>query len=244
MFNKVTQPVVDAFLDVVDCKQSAILCWRTVGQVGGQNPLGFNQREHQAEHHNPATGLGPGGEHAFHQQRRGKGHDSGEHAEGRRCCHPVGAVYHAANAVPVLLLFRVSALANDNRIVDHNAQHQDEAEDADHVQAGVDVGCVDQRHGAQEAHRYAQHHPEGEFDLQKQGQDDEDEQRTHGEVTHHHAQPALEIVGGVRPHGQRHVLREQRLLFLDVGFCGLGSIDNVLRADGEDFHAKRVLPVE
>ena len=67
----------------------------------------------------------------------------------------------------MLLGFTVGAFAHNDGIVNHDTQHQNEAKEADHIQAGIHVGRVEGGHGSQKAHWNAEHYPEGEFDLKK-----------------------------------------------------------------------------
>ena len=136
-------------------------------KVCGQNPLGLDQREHQAENHHPAAGPRESTEYTVDKQGWRKGHYGGQHPEGRWRGDFVDTLHDTLDIVAVFFLLSVGALAHDNGVVDHDAQYDNESEDTDHVQAGVDVGRVDHGHCAEEADRNAQHHPECEFDLQK-----------------------------------------------------------------------------
>ena len=104
------------------------------------------------------------------------------------------------------LLFGVSTLAHDNGVVHDDTQDEDETENTDQVQAGIDKRRVNHCHGTQEANRYSQHDPKGQFNFQEQGQDNEDQQRTYRQVLQHHAQATFQIVGRVIPYIQGYAL--------------------------------------
>ena len=242
--DEVLEPGVDPGLYPVHRQQQAAAGRATVGQVGGQDPFRFHQGEGQAEDHHPAGGLGEAGKNPLHEQGRGEGDDGGQDAERGGSGHPLYPGDDIVDVGAVALLLGVGALAHDDGVVHHDAQHQDEAEQADHVQAGVDPGRVDHRHGAEEAHRDADHHPEGQLDLQEQGQDDKHQQGAQGQVAQHHAQAAVEVVGDVRPDVEGHRLGQAGALALHVGAGGCRGVHDVLFAGGEDLHPQGVLAVE
>ena len=69
-----------------------------------------------------------------------------------------------AHPVAVLLLVPVDVLAHDDGVVDHDAEHQDEAEQRQHVDG--DVEAQQQREGVEERDRDAEAHPECQTKFQ------------------------------------------------------------------------------
>ncbi len=108
----------------------------------------------------------------------------------------------------------------------------------------MNIRCVDQCHGAEEADRNAQHDPEREFDFQKQRQHDEDQQCAHGQVFQHHAQAAFQVEGDIRPDVQTGCRGQLPLLLLDPGACRFRCVEDVLLAHGKHLNAKGVAAVE
>ena len=84
-------------------------------------------------------------------------------------------------------LVAVDVLADDDRVVDHDPEHQDEGEAREHVDAQVQA----RHHGqcAEEADRDPEADPEGEAHLEKQRQHDEHEHEARGAVVQHDRQP-------------------------------------------------------
>ena len=105
----------------------------------------------------------------------------------------------------------VSTLTDDDGVVHDDAQHQDKAEQAQHVDA--DIHSRHQEEGAHERDRQTHHDPEREFQTQEQGKDQEHQGRTHDQVFNHHVQTALQVITDIRPGRNRNIFRQAGRFF-------------------------------
>ena len=203
-------------------------------EVRWQDELGFHQREDEAEHHHPANGLAHLGDRARDEQQRRERHDGGEHAERGRHGHALRADDDVGQRVTVALGFGVNALADDDRVIHHDAKHHDEREQAHGVDGDAD-GCAGQQHeGAHEGHRQANRHPDGDAQAQEQAQDDEHEGGPGRQVLQHQVDAAVEVVSAVRPDRQLHARRQGGLALCRIIPHRLGDGDLVLGGGGVD----------
>ena len=93
----------------------------------------------------------------------------------------------------------VDVLADDDRIVDNDAQRHEKREHGEHVQRMTEV--KHDRAGTEDGNRNAQRHPEGQPHFEKDRQHKKDENQPLDAVTHQHSQPVAYIDRLVHPHG-------------------------------------------
>ena len=210
--------------------------------MGGQDAQRFDQREEQTG--NDDEGNDPedlphhaGHEHQGHERRHRR-----QDREYHRLRDLSRALDGAAHAVPVLLLVPVDVLADDDRVVDHDAEHEDEREQGDDV--GRDVEPRHQGDRPEERERDPEADPEGEAQLEKERQHDEDEREPGGAVAEHEGQPIAEDLRLVLPDRQQDAFGHLRLRALDIAVHRRRDVEGALIAGAEDRHHDRGVPVE
>ena len=144
--------------------------------------------------------------------------------------------------LPVGAYLRIDTLTDDDRVIDHDTQHDDETEQADGINRHGP-----HRHepdGAEEAHRQSHHDPECDLHAQEQRQHDEYEDRAHEHVVEHQRQTSLEIPRQVDPRVHLDAGRQLGLLLVEV-FAHRGRrVELVLLAARHDLQRRRSAPVE
>ena len=125
-------------------------------------------------------------------------------------------------------LVAMDVLADDDGVVDHDAEHQDEGEARDHVDAQVQARH--QGEGAEKADRDPEADPEGEAHVEKQRQHDEDEHEPGGAVGEHDRQPVGQHLRLVLPDRQGDALGQPRIRAPDVVAHGGRDVERALLA--------------
>ena len=166
-------------------------------QVGGQDQFRLHQGKCQAQDHHPANGGKKLAGDARNHQYRDECRDGCQYAESSG--H--GDFHHPLDNVVDRVALRpdigIGAFTDDNGVVHHDTQHQDEAEQAQHVDG--DIHCGHQEKRAHEGDRQANHHPECQFQAQEQGQDQKYQGGAQDQVLDHHVETAFEVVTDIRP---------------------------------------------
>ena len=185
-----------------------------VGKVRRQNEEHLHQRhgEHGDHHHrHDAQNLAEG---AGDEQQRREGRHRRQHADGHRRAHAQAAGDGAVDAAQPALLLCDDVLADHHRVVDDDAEHDNQGEQRHHVE--VDVEEVEEQERAQERNRHAHRHPHGEPQVQHHHQEQKHQREAEDAVAQQQAEAALQHFGAVFPDfhvdaGQRLVVREHRL---------------------------------
>ena len=142
-----------------------------VAEVSGQDQLRLNQRKHQAadddrRHDRHDLAHEADTEHQWHE-----GRDCGQHTEGYGNRDALRAFDRAWQHLEAFLVARMHTLADDDGIVDEDTQHQNKAEQGNHVDAEADR--IRQEECAKEGNWHAKTNPEGEAGPQEQGEQDQ-----------------------------------------------------------------------
>ena len=127
---------------------------------------------------------------------------------------------------------RIDVLADDDGVVDHDAQYQDEGEQRDDVHRHVEPGH--QRDGAEERNGNAEADPEREPQLQKQGEHQEHQHEPAQPVPEHGREPGLEYRRLVLPDREQDARGQRRSGPLDVFVDAGGDVERALVAGPED----------
>ena len=89
-------------------------------------------------------------------------------------------VDHVVDRMTVVAYFGVGGFSHHDRIIDHDPENDQEAEQTDQVDGHSDGRQHPQR--AEKGDQKADHDPESQFQSQKQGQDQEHQQRAGKQV--------------------------------------------------------------
>ena len=214
------------------------------GEVGRQNELALDQRERKAKDDDPGDGARHRRRRSRLQEHRRERHYRGEHPERRGHGHALGTPDDVAERIAVFFGLGVRALRDDDRIVHHDPEHQDEREQAHDVDRHVHERHRHHHERAEERHRQPDDHPGGDLEMQEHAEDDEHEDRPQGHVLQHHVDAALEVEGVVGP--SRHLrLGRQGLVALGDEFLHRGAhVDGILLLGGHHVDAERTFAVE
>ncbi len=99
-------------------------------------------------------------------------------------------------------LVGVYGLSDNDRIIHHDAEDQQEGKQRNHIQAHA---CeLQQEQGAQKRHRDAGADPERQLGSQKEHQHQGDQQQTANAVFQQRGYPAPERLGNIPPYGETH----------------------------------------
>ena len=135
-----------------------------------------------------------------------------------------------------------NVFADDDRVIDDDAQGHDKGKQRKHVDRGVKR--LHQHKGPQKADGDTHHHPESQAQVEEEAQTDEDQHQTELSIADQQidatAQDACVVarVANVDP-------RRQGLAFvLDVLVDIVGDVEGVLVANAKDLHHGRWLAVE
>ena len=101
----------------------------------------------------------------------------------------------------------VDVLADDDGVVDHHAEHDDEGEHRDHVQRGAEAR--NDQEPAEERDGNAKGHPERQARLQKQSQAEEHQDQTDAAVLEHEVHAAAVDFGAVGPDSHLEAFRQR-----------------------------------
>ena len=203
-----------------------------VGQVRRQDVQRLHEGEDEAGNDDERDHPEDLAHHARHEHQRHEGGHRGEDREHDRRRDLAGTVDGPLTSVASLFLVAVDVLPDDDRVVDHDAQHDDEGEQGHHVDRHVEG-----RHqcdGAEEGQGDPEADPEGQSELEEQRQHDEHE-RESGDTTPRHQTDAVpQHLGLVLPDRQRDAGRHPALRVLHVVPHQLGDLDRALVTRPED----------
>ena len=172
-----------------------------VGQVGRQDAERFDQREEQARNHDQRDEAEHLSHHAGHEQQRREGRDGRQHREDDRLGDLLCALDRPAKPFAMFFLMPEDVLADDDGIVDHDAQHRDERKQRHHVDG--DVEGWHQRERAEERDRDPETDPEREAQVEKEGERDKDQHEPGRAGAQHQRQPVAQHLRRVLPDRQR-----------------------------------------
>ena len=105
-----------------------------------QNPQTLNQRKHQHQqdhNRNPLGRVRPLSRHKHHGREK---HHRTDHREQHRLKHFPDAPKGRGLTLHASGLCRVNRLTDDDGVVDHNAQHQQEGKQRNHVESDTGIG--------------------------------------------------------------------------------------------------------
>ena len=174
--------------------------WLHVRQVRRQNPERLDQREQETRDHDQRNGPHDLAHRAGHRQQRSKRGDRREHGKHHRHGDLARALNRTREAVSVSTLMGVHVLTDDDRVIHHDAEHQDEREQGNHVQRHVQTREHPQR--AKERDRDTQAHPESQAELDEERQHEKDERKSRGSVAQQQTHAIRQDAGLVLPDGE------------------------------------------
>ncbi len=145
-----------------------------VSEMCGQHEERLDQRKGETRAHDQRNDArdpahGPGDEE--HRRKRSDGREHTEDDRRRDAVHPAHGCVQARAA---LCLLGVRVLTDDDRVVDHDAEHDDEGHQRDQVDRDVEARHDGER--AEERERHAEAHPEREPQAQEEGEHEQHEQ--------------------------------------------------------------------
>ena len=194
--------------------------------MGRQHKDGFQQRneKHDAHHHGNRLEYFP---HGSGDEIKGhEGHDVGQDAERyrrRKFARPDNGRFDKRLS---LLVVVVDVLADNDGIVDHNAQGDDVGEHRHHVDADVHRGEEEQ--GTKKRRGDAHHDPEREAELEEEAQHYKNERQANHAVTHQELGPLPVDIGHVADDVCLNAWRQRLLHRVDL-------------AEGRGLHLRRRL---
>ena len=203
-------------------------------QVGRQHQFGFQQREGKTQDHHCTDRDGEAGGKSRDQQQGHKRHNGGQHTEGHRCCHLERAGNHTVETAAILLHVRVGALADDDGVVHHDAEHHDETEQTQHVE--IDTHQRHHREGTEKRYRNAPHDPERQADIEEQRENDEHQQSALHHIGGHQIETVAQCIGRVIPRFNTDALRQGGFLLCHIFLHGVRHLQQVLVAG--DLHVE------
>ncbi len=130
-----------------------------------------------------------------------------------------------------LLLVGVYVFAHDDRVVDEDAQHQDEAEERDGAERHPER--AHQSQGAEKRQRNPETHPERELGPQEGAQEEQDEQDSDLPAAGQSGEAVRQHRRAVPPDGELDALGQARRRFRHVGLQGPRDREGALIADSE-----------
>ena len=116
-------------------------------------------------------------------------------------------------------------LADDNRVIHHDAEHQQEREQRDHIQANARVG--QQEESAQKRYRNAHRYPYSDRRPKEQYEHQKNEQQPTEAILQQRFDPALERHCGVAPKRQGRTLRQVPTLVRDPLVNDAGRLHHI-----------------
>ena len=181
---------------------------RQVGQVVRQHKRRFDQGEQQHGDDDDRQRLPDVSVASRQEEQRHEGGHRREHGERERQGDSPGAANRRHDAGRSALAFLVDVLGDDDGVVDHDADGQDEREQGDRVDREVERQHDGQRSDARHAEAHGD--PQGEPDLQEEAERDQHQQQAERPVLEEDVGPLLVRLGVVVPDGDAHTVRQRR----------------------------------
>ena len=213
-----------------------------VGQVGRQDPERLDEGKEQARDHDQRNDAEDLPHHARHEQQRHEGGDGRQHREDDRLGDLLRALDRPAEPVAMLLLMPEDVLADDDGVVDDDAEHRDKREQRHDVDGDVETRHQGDR--AEERDWDPETDPEREAQIEKEGERDEDQREPGRAGAQHQRQPGAQHLCRVLPDRQRDTGGEARLCLLDIVIDQRGDLERALFAGPEDGDHHRRCAVE
>ncbi len=127
------------------------------GEVCRQNPQALHQGKHQYEQHHhryPFCGVSPLPGHKHHRRKE---HHGTNHRKQDRLEDFSDSPIRRFITLNTPGLSRMNRFANNNRVIHHDAKHQQKCEERNHVEADTRVG--QQKESTEKRHRDTHGHP-------------------------------------------------------------------------------------
>jgi hypothetical protein len=139
-----------------------------VPQVAWQHQKAFDQRTKQGRDHHQRNGADDGADNVADHEHRQEGGDGGQGRGQDGRGHALGPQFRCRQSIQAAPALHLRVLTHDDGVVDDNTQHQDHAEQADHVDA---LPCQQHdAHGTQQGRRNTERDPERNPEIQKDDQ--------------------------------------------------------------------------
>ena len=207
-----------------------------------QDDQGFPQGNDQDGNHRLGHDTDEFAHDAGDEHQRQKGHDGGGDGHDHRPADFSHAVHHGAVRGFSLSEMGIDILSHDNGIVYQDAQGHDEGEQGDHVDGRPVI--VQDHEGPHERDGNADGHPERQAQVEKQGQDDEDENDALEPVAQQQVDTVPHHGGQVDPGGQLDAGRHAVTAGCHILLHRVGDGDHIFLAGAVDLDQGRRLAVE
>ena len=178
-----------------------------VGEVVGKHQQRFDDRNHQHRDDDGRQRLPRLSYTSGNEEEGGECGDRGQHREDQGHLDSPRPTDRRDHARRALHSFEVDVLGDDNRIVHHDPDGEDEREEGDRVDRHVE--CEHHGKGADPRNPEADGHPEREPQFQEQPQGDQHQQQPEKAVLNENGGALLEGIGFVVPDGDAHAVRER-----------------------------------
>ncbi len=144
--------------------------------------------------------------------------------------------------VSVGTYFGIDTFSDDDRVVDDNSEHNDETEQADHIDR--DWPDRHQPQSTEKGYWQSDDDPERDLHAQKQRQHDKHQNSALDHVVGHHVQTRFEVIRQINP--RIHLdTRRQRLGFSpDIVFYDFRCLKFVLLPSGNDLNGRSRATIE
>ena len=161
-----------------------------------------------------------------------KGDDGGDDSEGDGDGHAARALDGGVERIEPATSVVVAALADDDGVIDDDAEDEDEAHERREIDRDVEVGH--QGKGAEETHDHAHADPDDGLEPQEKADADENEDETALGILPQQIDAAFDDLGPVVPVVEFDAAGEDAVGRGDVGFDPLADGDGILIAFAHD----------
>ena len=213
-------------------------------KVSRKNQQRLHQRERQRQNHHPGDVPGEFARRATEKKPGQKRHHGGEDREDHRLGHQLSAQHGGTRRVLALVVVAlgVNRLADDDRVVDHDPQHQQECKGGEHVQGHTHGRQKDECSGVGRSNTHRD--PEGHLGSQGEHQHRHHQQQAQRGRTADRCHPALEVLGIIGPQGQLSTGRQTFPPFRDPLVDRLRRLDDVHGLGGHDLQEDGRLAIQ
>ena len=210
--------------------------------MGRQNEQGLDEGEGEREDHDKGYGARELASAAREHHPGCKEDHRGEDGKDDRLDDHGCAVDGGCQAFLAIFRARVDGFADNDRVVDDNADHQQEGEGGDHVER--DAHQRQEREAAREGGADTNGDPDGDLRAQKQKKRDQYEAKTHQEVRADQADAAHIVDGRVLPDRHRNARRRMFNGLVKISVHIVRHFHNVHFRAAHDLNEDRALAVD
>ena len=197
-------------------------------QVSGQNEEGFNQGEDQYRNNDQADLTKDRLDRPTHKEEGQEHDDRRDHRKEDRLGHHIGPANRSAFIFNPVFTVQVNGFADHNGVIDHDPNHKQEGEQADHIQ-----GNANERRNRDRAHKGGANpdrHPDRHFRAQEEDQNDQNKDHAGNGIAPDEFHPGVKHDRPVKPDLKAQIRRQTvRNVFFKLtdrfaGFCDIHFI--------------------